>query len=102
MIVRMWHGKVPNNKAAAYRSFLSARAIPDYKSVEGNISVHVLERMEGEVTHFVTLTFWRSLEDIKRFAGQDVERAKYYDEDKDYLIEFEPNVVHYQVVGNSS
>ena len=101
MITRMWHGRVSTSKAKAYRDFLNARAIPDYQSVEGNISVHILERTEGDITHFITLTFWKDLESIKAFAGEDVEVAKYYPEDKDFLLEFEPNVVHYEVVGNS-
>jgi heme-degrading monooxygenase HmoA len=101
MIVRMWHGKVPAAKAGAYREFLNARAIPDYQSVAGNLSVHVLERSEDAVTHFITLTFWKDIESIKGFAGEDVEVAKYYPEDKDFLVEFEPNVIHYEVVGQS-
>lgn len=101
MIVRMWHGRVPTSKAAAYRRFTNARAIPDYRSVPGNVSVHVLERQEGNVTHFITLTFWESLEAIRGFAGDDLEEAKYYPEDADFLLEHEPRVVHYEVVGNS-
>jgi heme-degrading monooxygenase HmoA len=97
----MWHGKVLNEKAPAYREFLNARAIPDYRSVEGNLSVHILERREAKVTHFVTLTFWKDINSIKTFAGQDVEKAKYYEEDKMYLLEFEQNVTHYGVVGSS-
>jgi heme-degrading monooxygenase HmoA len=102
MIVRMWHGRVPTSKAEAYRAFTIGRAIPDYQSVEGNISVHILERQEGDITHFITLTFWESLEAIKGFAGDDVEVAKYYPEDQDFLLEFEPRVVHYEVVGQST
>ena len=102
MIVRMWHGKVPRSKAGAYREFLNARAVPDYRSVEGNMSVHILERNEGAVTHFITLTFWKDMDSIQAFAGQDPEAAKYYPEDQDFLLEFEPNVMHYEVVGQSS
>jgi heme-degrading monooxygenase HmoA len=101
MIVRIWHGRVPTTKAKAYREFVNARAIPDYQSVPGNISVYVLERPEGDVTHFITLTFWKDLDSIKGFAGDDLERAKYYTEDDKYLLEFEPTVVHYEVVGQS-
>jgi heme-degrading monooxygenase HmoA len=101
MVVRLWHGRVASDKAASYREFLKARAIPDYRSVPGNISVHILERAEGEVTHFVTMTFWKSMEAIRLFAGADVEAAKYYPEDREFLLEFEPNVVHYDVVGHS-
>jgi heme-degrading monooxygenase HmoA len=97
----MWHGRVPTSKAKAYREFLNSHAIPDYRSVSGNISVHILERIEGDITHFITLTFWEDMESIKAFAGNDVEAAKYYDEDKDFLLEFEPNVIHYEVVGQS-
>ena len=102
MITRMWHGVVLTEKAPAYRQFLNQRAIPDYQSVEGNLGVYILERQEGIITHFITLTFWESLDAIRGFAGDDVETAKYYDEDKDFLIEFEPNVVHYEVVGRST
>ena len=101
MIVRIWHGRVPASKAEAYRDFLNQRAIPDYQSVQGNMSVHILERNEGEITHFITLTFWENLEVIKRFAVEDVETAKYYPEDKDFLLEFESTVTHYEVVGQS-
>ena len=27
----------------------------------------------------------------------DIEKAKYYDEDQDFLLEFEPTVTHYEV-----
>ncbi len=101
MIARTWHGRVPTEKAAAYRSFLNARAIPDYQSVKGNLSVHILERNDGTVTHFITLTFWKDLDSIKAFAGEDVEAAKYYPEDRNFLLEFESNVLHYEVVGQS-
>ena len=101
MIARLWHGRVPAAKAAAYRDFLNRRAIHDYRSVPGNASVRILERPEGDVVHFVTLTFWESMDAIRAFAGDDVERAKYYPEDQDFLLEFEPTVVHYTVVGKS-
>jgi len=101
MIVRMWHGRVPTSKARAYREFLNQRAIPDYQSVPGNISVHIMERKEDAITHFITMTFWENMDVIKNFAGEDVEAAKYYSEDKEYLLEFEPTVVHYQVVGQA-
>jgi heme-degrading monooxygenase HmoA len=99
MIVRMWHGRVPSKKAGPYRAFLNARAIPDYRSVPGNIGAYVLEREEHDVTHFITLTFWQDMEAIRGFAGDRVEVAKYYPEDADFLLEYEPTVTHYEVVG---
>ncbi len=97
----MWHGRVNRNDARAYREFLKQRAIPDYRSVEGNIDVKILERQEEDATHFITMTTWESLDAIKAFAGENLERAKYYPEDEGYLLEFEATVVHYEVVGTS-
>jgi heme-degrading monooxygenase HmoA len=96
MIVRMWHGRVVTADAAAYREFLERRAVPDYASVPGNLDVHVLERRDGEVTHFMTLTFWTDMAAVRAFAGDDVEVARYYPEDTRFLLELEPRVVHYE------
>ena len=99
MIARLWHGRTRAADAPAYRAFLRARAIPDYRSVPGNLAVRLLERADGKVAHFITLTYWESLDAIRAFAGDDIERAKYYPEDEGFLLEFEPTVVHYEVVG---
>ncbi len=101
MIVRLWHGRVPTAKAAAYRAFLNERALPDYRGVPGNLGAQVLERAEGDVTHFVTMSFWQSMAAVRGFAGDDLEVAKYYPEDAHFLLEFEPRVVHYEVVGQA-
>jgi len=36
---------------------------------------------------------------LRAFAGDEVDRAKYYPEDRNYLLEFEPTVLHYDVTG---
>ena len=39
---------------------------------------------------------------FKRFAGEDHEKAKYYDFDSDFLIEKEPGVRHYELHSQTS
>ncbi len=39
-----------------------------------------------------------SMELAGRFAGPDPERAKYYPADEEFLLDFEPEVGHYEVV----
>ena len=72
-------------------------AIPDYKKTEGFVRLTFLRRIEGDVAHFTLITFWENLELIKNFAGEAYETAKYYPRDKDYLLEFEEKVIHYEV-----
>lgn len=100
MIARTWHGRVPRTKAAAYRRYLEATGLPDYRSTPGNRGVLVLTRDEGDVTHFLLVSFWETLDAIRAFAGDDLERARYYPEDTEFLLEMEPTVTHYDVAGD--
>jgi heme-degrading monooxygenase HmoA len=65
--------------------------------VNGNLDVSILRRDEGDVTHFLTVTHWQSEAAIRAFAGDELLKAKYYAEDQDFLLEFEPDVQHYEV-----
>ena len=47
---------------------------------------------------FLLISLWESMEGIREFAGPDPERAVYYPEDKEFLLELEPNVTHYDIV----
>jgi heme-degrading monooxygenase HmoA len=98
MICRIWHGRTPRARADEYAVFLERRAIPDYRSVPGNIDVSVLRRDDGDVTHFLTVTHWVSEQAIRAFAGDDILKAKYYLEDAAFLLEFEPEVQHFEVL----
>ena len=102
MICRIWHGRTPRSKADAYTRFLEQRAIPDYRSVPGNLSVAVMRRDEDAVTHFLTVTHWDSESSIRAFAGNEALKAKYYPEDAGYLLEFEPLVQHYTVMAGAN
>ena len=102
MIARTWHGVTPATKADEYLDLMLAVAVPDYKAIPGNRGATVLRRIEGDVAHFLLLTLWDSIDAIRQFAGDDIEQAKYYDFDADYLLELEPNVTHYEVFATPS
>jgi len=94
MITRIWHGRTLTKDAAEYRNFVIETGVSDYKSVPGNLGVQIWQREEGDVTHIYTVSWWDNYDSIKQFAGEDFEKAKYYDNDKRYLLEFEPHVIH--------
>lgn len=100
-VVRMWHGRVPSIMAAEYTDYLRRTGIPDYRETEGNLDVQLLHRTEGDITHFLIVTLWESLEHIREFAGDDVNRARYYPEDRRFLLELEPEVEHWEVEGEA-
>ena len=98
MIARMWHGVTAAERADEYLDYLNETGVPDYRETEGNRGVYVLRRIEGDKVHFLTVSFWGSIEEVKAFAGPDPEKARYYPEDEGFLLEFEPQVKHYDVV----
>jgi hypothetical protein len=100
MIARFWHGRVSARKADAYYAYLTATGLSDYRSTRGNRGVWVFRRIEGDVAHFTVLTMWDSYDSIEAFAGPDYELARYYPADDEYLLEREPRVTHFEVLGS--
>ncbi|HEY5723909.1 MAG TPA: hypothetical protein VIT45_16490 [Allosphingosinicella sp.] len=97
MIARRWHGRVMADRAGEYLGLMRGVGLPDYRSTEGNRGAWCLHRREGDVVHVEMLTFWEDEAAIRRFAGDDMTRAKYYQFDPDFLLEMEPLVTHFEV-----
>jgi heme-degrading monooxygenase HmoA len=94
IITRIWHGITKAEQSDEYLEYVINTGVADYKKTEGNLSVEILRRVDGDICHFWTVTKWDSFENIKKFAGEDYEKARYYPEDAEFLLEFEPNVIH--------
>jgi heme-degrading monooxygenase HmoA len=60
--------------------------------------------MLGEVgddfADFQVLSYWDSLEAIKRFAGDDYEKVRHLPDDPKYMTGAAPTVRHFEVVVN--
>ena len=59
----------------------------------------LLWRVEGDHAEFITVSFWESRAAIEAFAGQDIEKAVFYPDDEQFLIERDLTVHHYEVAG---
>ena len=96
MITRIWHGRTAAAKADEYLHLMRTVAIPDYRATPGNKGAYALRRIEGDIAHFLMLTFWESEDAIRAFAGNNISVAKYYDFDNNFLLEMEPVSSHYE------
>jgi len=54
-------------------------------------------RGAGHEAEFGVMSLWDTLDDVKAFAGEDVDAAHYYPRDERFLLEFEPRVKHFEV-----
>lgn len=57
----------------------------------------MLRRDIQEKTEFVMLTLWDSLDSIKAFAGEELEKAVFYPEDDRFLVERDLSAAHCEV-----
>ena len=89
MIARVWRGATRAADAEAYAAYVE-------RCLEGERSL-VLQRVDGERAEIETIIFFDSLDDVRSFAGDDIERARFYPEDHRYLIEREATVRHFDV-----
>jgi heme-degrading monooxygenase HmoA len=94
MIARSWHGRTKMKDAEIYRQFVIETGIRDLTSTKGNLGTQIWQRKEGDISHIWVVSWWKDLESIKAFAGEDINTARYYEGDKKYLLEFELNVMH--------
>jgi heme-degrading monooxygenase HmoA len=97
MIVRTWHGRTLLSDGDKYEAFMKKRAAPDYGSVAGLEQLFFTRRDEADISHFLLITLWDSIDSVKKFAGENPEIAKYYLEDDEYLLEKEKYSQNYQV-----
>ncbi len=91
-------GRTPASKADEYARYLDANGIAKIRATPGNRGVTVLRRTDGDKAEFVVISIWDSIDAVKNFAGADYQKTVILPRDREYLIEVEPDVVHYQIV----
>jgi heme-degrading monooxygenase HmoA len=98
MIARIWSAEATQSNAPAYAAHLKARVLPDLSKVEGYLGAMLLERPVADAMEIIVITYWRSAESVRGFAGDDSGRAVVADEAASLLTRFDRHVSHYEVL----
>jgi heme-degrading monooxygenase HmoA len=101
MIARIWRGAVRAEDADTYADYIRETGIREYAATPGNLGAHLLYRIDGDRAEVLTISFWESLDVVRGFAGDDIERAVFYPEDDRYLVERDLTAKHYVVAPTS-
>ena len=102
LILRKWTGMIRTADEAAYEAYIVATGLSDYGRTPGDCGYQMLFRALGDGrSEVTTLSWWRSLDAIEAFAGQDINLARYYPEDDQYLLDRPAHVEHHRVVQRS-
>lgn len=99
MILRRWKGLIRTTDREAYVRYIEGTGGVDYGSTPGNLGFQMLLRDLGDGTSEVTtLSWWISMDAIRGFPGDDIDKARYYPEDDHYLLERPEHVEHHEVM----
>jgi heme-degrading monooxygenase HmoA len=97
MIARVWRGWTAAEDADRYAEYLLATGMKTARETPGNIAAYFLRRIDGGRAEFMTVILWETLDSIRAFAGDEIERAVFFPEDERYLVEREETVTHFEV-----
>lgn len=99
MISRIWHGWTTPENADAYERILKTEVMHEIegKAVEGFKEIRLLRRPHETEVEFITIMQFEQLEDIRKFAGEDYEKAFVPAAARAVLKRFDVTTQHYEV-----
>jgi heme-degrading monooxygenase HmoA len=100
-VAREWRGKVIGTRAAEYQKYLFDQGIVKLSQIDGNLGVQMFRIEDGETTEFVVISYWPSLDAIRKYAGNEIEKPHHLPRDPEFLITLPEKVRHYQVLVDS-
>jgi heme-degrading monooxygenase HmoA len=102
MIARTWRGVTRAADSDRYAQYIEETGLRAFADTPGNLGAVLMRRPADDsgqpATEFLVLSFWESMEAVKRFAGPTPEQAVFYPEDDAFLVRRDRTVDHYEVV----
>ena len=97
MVARIWHGRTLAEKADEYRQYLFEVGVKKIATLPGNRGVQMMMNRTAEKGEFMVISYWDSIDAIKGYAGADYTRVHDLPRDKDFLIDQEKLVRHFEL-----
>ena len=97
-VARIWEGRTRASMAKEYAAYLHEQGVKKLRATKGNLGVEVFCRKRGGVADFMTISYWNSREEIRAYAGNDIEKTHHLPKDRDYLLELPRYVKHFDVL----
>jgi heme-degrading monooxygenase HmoA len=104
MIIRTWRGAVRAEDADRYLDYLRRTGLASYANTLGNHGFGVWRRtiLNGAAIELLVWSRWSSMDAVRAFAGDAVDRAVFYPEDEHFLIDRDDFVSHYELAEEES
>jgi hypothetical protein len=100
VIARIWHGWTRPENADKYEKLLKEEIFPGIadKKVAGYKGIQLFRRpIDDDEVEFITLMWFDSWDAVKRFAGEEYERAYVPPAAREVLERFDERSQHYEI-----
>jgi heme-degrading monooxygenase HmoA len=98
MISRHWTGIARKEKADEYVLHLQNDTFKKLNTIMGFVTAQILKREIREGVEFLVITNWQSIDDIRQFAGNQVDTAVVPPLVQDMMIRYDEKVRHYEII----
>ena len=100
VILRMWKAHSTVEKTGDYVRHATTKVFPALRTIKGYRGAYLLRRALRDRTaiELVVLTLWESMEAIRRFAGEELDKAVVEPEARAALTSFDDHVAHFEVI----
>jgi hypothetical protein len=97
VIARVWRGSTRAEDADEYAAYVEETGLRGARALPGSRGTLLLRRERDGRAEFQTILLFDSLDDVRGFAGDEIDVAVFYPEDDRYLVDRELDVGHYEV-----
>lgn len=98
MIARTWHAFTNRQNAELYQQLLETEILPGIeRSLPLGVEMMMRDRPDQQEVEFLTICYFESWDEVKRFAGEDYQRAVVPMRARALLKRFDPQAEHFEV-----
>ncbi len=98
MILREWRGRADYDREDAYPAHFRSRVVPELRHVSGFLGAYLVQRDIGGAVEFTVMTKWTSMDAVRAFAGNDVNKAVVESGAVEALSDFDEHVSHHDIL----
>jgi len=98
LILRMWRARSTAEKSGEYVQHATSKVFPTLRAIAGYRGAYLLRRAVDGAVELVVLTIWESMESVRKFAGDEPEKAVVEPEARAVLTSFDDCVTHFEII----
>jgi hypothetical protein len=97
MIARLWRGRAEAKNASDYVRHISETVFPSLRDMPRHRDEQLLRRAVEDHVEFLAVTFRDSLDNIRQFAGPDIDVARIEPRAEELLSDYDRFARHFEI-----